>query len=229
MSKKAKPKVSLYRLKKDEIIWMANNRCEHRHTFLEHPECYKGLPRRRGFLDIEASGLVADFGIMLTYCIKEEGVDEIISGQITKRDIDKAVAGDEDRALVTKLIKDLAGFDEIVTFYGDDYRYDVPFIRTKAVAMDIPFPAFGTIKQVDIYPIIKKKFRLSRNRQENACRVLLGETEKNHVDGAIWRAAARGHKESLAYIMDHNLRDVRDLERLYHKVIGYVKDAPKSI
>ena len=116
-----------------------------------------------------------------------------------------------------------------MTFYGDDYRYDVPFVRTRAAAMNIPFPAYGTIKQVDVYPIMKRKFRLTSNRQENCVRTLLGETEKNHVVGAVWRSAARGNQKSLGYILDHNMRDVRDLERLYHKVIEFVPDHPKSI
>ena len=64
---------------------------------------------------------------------------------------------------------------------------------------------------------------------ENAARTLLGKTEKNHIDGAVWRAASRGDAKSLAYILDHNQRDVRDLERLYHAVIGFVKDSSKSL
>lgn len=225
-----KPKpLSLYRLRKDQIVWMAQHRCPHRHSYLEHPQCFTGLPRRRGFFDIESSGLVADFGMMLTYAIKVENEETIHRSVIRKQDINSAKAGNEDRKVIAQCVKDLSQFDEIITYYGDDWRFDVPFVRTRAVAMDIPFPAFGTIKQVDVYPIIKKKFRLSRNRMENAARTLLGETEKNHLDGAIWRAAGRGDKESLAYILDHNMRDVRDLERLYHRVIDYVRDTPKSI
>jgi uncharacterized protein YprB with RNaseH-like and TPR domain len=181
-----------------------------------------------GFFDIECSGLVADFGMMLSWAIKELDGD-IDYDYLTVADIDNSKDGQEDRRIVESLVQALSRYDRIITYYGNDYRFDVPFVRTKAVAMDIPFPCFGQIKHEDLYPIIKKKFRLSRNRQENAARTLLGTTEKNHVDGAIWRAAARGKKRAMGYIVDHNHRDVRDLERLYLKVINFVRRNDSSI
>lgn len=221
----------IHRLKKAEIIWRATHTCRHRHSYLDHPACYEQEhpdQTRRGFLDIEASNLSADFGIVLTWCIKKHK-GEIICDQITKKDIETARSGDEDKRVVSSLIQALGEFDEIVTFYGNDYRFDVPFIRTRAIALGLDFPNYGTLRHIDIYPILKRKFRLSRNRQENAARVLLGSTEKTHIDPKYWRGGARGDQESLAYILDHNKKDVKDLERLYDRLIHYIKRQDTSI
>ena len=212
------------RFKKADLIWMSNNRCKHHHTYIQHPECYlKEQPDQEkiGYFDIEASNLVADFGVMLSWCVKRDGEKEILSDVLTIRDIRVAHNGDEDRRIVESCVEALSQFDIIVTHYGSDWRYDMPFVRTRAVSMSIPFPAYGTLKQVDTFPILRSKFRLSRNRQENAVRTLLGKTEKNHIIGHVWRSAARGDKKSLSYILDHNMRDVRDLERLYKKIEPY--------
>jgi len=208
---------------------MANHRCPHRHTYIEHQDCYEGIPQRIGFFDIETTAFDAGFGILLSYAIKGGGKDKIFSDAITLDDIRKSKAGDEDLRLVKNCVRDLSQFDRIVTHYGNDYRFDVPFIRTRAVALGVPFPAYGTIKQEDTYTILKSKFKVGRNRLETACRVLLGETEKNHVDPKVWRAAGRGDAKALRYVLDHNKRDVRDLERLYEKIVPFTKGISRSL
>jgi uncharacterized protein YprB with RNaseH-like and TPR domain len=222
-------RINLARLKRDELIYMATHRCEHRHLFIEHPDCYTPIPQRFAFFDIETTGFDAGFGIMLSYAIKVGGKDKIISDIITEEDIRRGKAGDEDSRLVRQCVSDLSKFDVIVTHYGNDYRFDVPFLRTRAVALDLPFPIYGTLKALDTYPILKSKFKLPRNRLETACRILLGSTEKTHLDPVIWRKAGRGDKKSLAYVLDHNIKDAKDLEKVYNKIQAYVRGIPKSI
>lgn len=216
--------LNISRLKKAEMVYMANHKCKHRHSYLDHTACYiKDNPsmEKLAYYDIEATDLVANFGVMLSWCIKPAGKSKILFDVITKRDLDNTKDGDEDRRIVESCVKALSQFDIIVTHYGSDWRYDMPFIRTRAVAMDIPFLAYGTIKQVDTFPILKSKFRLRSNRQEAAVRCLVGKTEKNHIDEKVWRRAGRGDKKALNYVLDHNKRDVRDLERLYQKIEPY--------
>ena len=50
-----------------------------------------------------------------------------------------------------------------------------------------------------------------------------------HVEPHIWRMAGRGDVKSIGYIVDHNKKDVLDLEAIYHKVIGYGKKTDVSI
>lgn len=227
----AKQPVPLHRLTKAEIVWLSSHYCTtHRHTYLSHYNCYlaeQPNTERVGILDIESSNLKADYGIILTWCIKPLGKDEIIYDVISAEDIKVGRKGDEDRRVVTNLITEMREFDTVIGYYSK--RFDLPFIRTRAVHMGVEFPFFGSIKHVDVYDMIRNRFNMSRKSQENACRVLLTETEKNHVDGRIWRDAARGDEDALGYVLDHNERDVRDLEKLYMKVKDYARKHEVSI
>ena len=49
-----KPEIS--KLKKDEIIWLAEHKCKHYHTYLSHFQCFKSYTKPKViFLDIEVS------------------------------------------------------------------------------------------------------------------------------------------------------------------------------
>jgi uncharacterized protein YprB with RNaseH-like and TPR domain len=220
------PALPISRMKKQEIIWLHNHTCKHGHTYLEHYSCFakeQPLNQRIGFLDIETSHLRADFGIMLCYCIKELGKKDIKSGIITKQELLTCL----DEKVVGKCVEDLRGFDRIITFYGK--RFDAPFLRTRAVVHDIDFPQYGLIIHDDMYFLVRSKFLLSSNRMENACRVLVGKTEKTKLNPTVWLRAMQGNQESFDYILEHCKNDVQDLERLYFKVRDYTRRQDTSI
>ena len=224
----------IHRLKKAELVWLATHKCKaHSHTYLTHYSCYlKECPEakeRIGFFDIETTGFDAGFGMMLSWAIKVGGEKTIYKDVITTEDIEKGRLGDEDKRIVKSCVKHILTFDRIVTHYGNDFRFDGPFLRTRAVSLGIPFPTYGTLKHTDTYPILKKKFKLSRNRLETACRTILGDTDKTHLDPKIWRRAGRGDKKSLKYVLDHNVADVLDLEKIYNKIKDFVPHSNASL
>ena len=217
----------IHRLKKTEIVWLAHHKCNHGHTYLEHYNCYlKENPNaeRIGFIDIETSHLQGDFGIMFCYCIKVSGEDKIYSSKISKKDY---TSGHFDKRVVEDCIKDMQHFDRLIGYYST--KFDIPFIRTRALVHNIEFPVYSSIIHNDVYYMIRNRFRLHRNRLENACRTLIGSTEKNHIDPEKWIKALQGDAKSIDYIVDHCERDVRDLERLYYKVFDFVRRQDKSI
>lgn len=125
------------------------------------------------------------------------------------------------------LIEDLLKFDKIVTYYGR--RFDVPFMRSRALMTNVAFPLFGSLTHVDLYFVLRNRFCLSSNRLENACRTILGKTEKTRIENRFWRGGVRGDEKSLQYILDHNKKDVLDLEKLYNRVIDYSRRVDTSI
>jgi uncharacterized protein YprB with RNaseH-like and TPR domain len=219
----------VHRLRKDEIIWLGSHKCKaHSHTYLEHYNCWlkeHSDDVKIGFWDIESSNLKANYGIMLSYCIKVKDKDEILYRAITKKE---ALSKDKpDLQVVRQCIEDLKKFDLIYTFYGD--RFDWPFCRTRAKMLGLEFPTFGSLKTKDIYFIIRNKFKLHSSSLEVACRELLGETDKTHYNGNIWRRALQGDQEAVGYILEHNKADVTDLEKLTNTVIDFSKPISRSI
>jgi len=218
----------VHRLKKQEIVWLQTHKCKHSHTYLEHYACYLSEhPERQrvGYFDIESTNLDADFGTCLCYCIKEKGSDKIYGRTITKEEVTKE--RDPDKYVISECIEDLLKFDLIYGYYST--KFDFPFIRTRAVSMNLDFPYFGAIQHKDVYYIIKNKFKLHRSRLEVACNELLGKSLKTHFDGNVWRRAGQGNPEALKYIFEHCKGDVIDLERLTDKVLDYAYPVTKSI
>lgn len=218
--------VPVNRLKKQEIIWLARNRCKHHMPYLEHYSCYlQEHPdtQRIGFLDLECSNLSADFGIILSYCIANQKSDEIFHKVITKKELATCL----DKEVVESCIQDLKKLDKVITYYGTGF--DLPFLRTRAVSLGLDFPEYGELIHEDMYYVVRNKFKLSRNRLDNVMQTLFGETEKTRITAEHWIKALQGNLNSLDYILDHNKRDVKELKKLYNRIINYKRRSDTSI
>lgn len=216
-------------LKKAELLLFTVGRCKHHHTYSEHPACFLkeimqgGKSPKIGFLDLEFMNFKANYGILLTYAIKEYHKKEILSSKITTEEIRGKYL---DKELTKRLIKDFHKFDVVVTYYGS--KCDLPYMRTRALKWHLKFPSYGYIKHIDMYYIVKNKLSLNRNSLANAC-ALLGIKGKNHVFGDIWIRAVTGDQKSIDYIHKHNLLDVIILEKLYDRMITFSAKTNRSI
>lgn len=211
-------------------------RCVHRHTIEEHPSCFaKGLIQeyefkddrewerltkipwykfpgyRIGYFDIETDGLLANFGTMLTWCIKEKGGDTKYS-VITK---DELFNGTLDKRLTKEFVDEISNYNIIVGYYST--RFDLPFVRTKALHYDLDFPGYGEIYHWDLYYTVRAKLCLNRNTLDNACEFLHIDG-KTPIDKNVWRKAKYGNVKALQTVLVHNLADVEILEKLHDKL-----------
>jgi uncharacterized protein YprB with RNaseH-like and TPR domain len=206
------------RLTKAEIIQLARGKCKHSHTYLDHYSCYlKENPDqgKTGFLDIETSNLKGNYGLILTYCLKIKGEDKILSRSITKQELNTCL----DKQVVKQAVDDIQTCDRLVTYYGT--KFDLPFLRTRAVMNGLDFPEFGQIYHTDVYYKVRNKFCLNSNRLQVACESLLGRSDKTRMDPFVWISALQGNPESLSYIYDHCVGDVLDLEKLHDLVCNF--------
>ena len=196
-------------------------------SYLEHYSCYlKENPERNriGFFDIEVSNLNANFGYVLCYAILDDKSGEVIGRIIDPADIRN---GTFDRNLIKQLLEDFDQFDTLIGYYST--RFDIPFVRSRAVHHGFKFPVYGAMNHVDIYYIIRNKFKLHRNSLEEATRFLLGDSNKTRIDNKIWMRATAGDAKALAYVYEHCEYDVIDTKRLYDKVIDFKKRSDRSI
>lgn len=175
-----------------------------------------------GFLDIETSSLKANAGFILTWALKDRG-GKIAHSRITK---DEIWEGEFDKRLCDELIKELHKYDIISTYYGTGF--DVPFARTRCIYWGLDFPSYGSIYHFDLLYRVRRLLKLHRNSLEAATRFFEIEG-KNHVHMGDWQKAAYGDKKALDYVMDHNIEDVKILERLFDKLEDYSKWTKRSI
>lgn len=216
--------IPLARYRKAELLWMLEHKCKHGELFVHHRDCYEAEQRdlRVGFFDIETTHLKADFGIVLCWCCKEAGAHgKLHQSLITRKDMTREAPGFEDKRVVSEFVRLLPQFDKVVGFYSS--RFDAPFMRARALQLGLEFPAFATLRHRDLYFTVRNRFALSSNRLENACRAMLGKTNKTRIEPAYWRAAGRGDPSALQYVLKHCKLDVEDLERLYNRVERYAR------
>ncbi len=176
-----------------------------------------------GFLDIEASNFQADFGIVFSYCIKElDG--ELIANVIKPKEIRN---GSYDKRLIKEFIEDIKKFDRIVGYYAT--RFDIPFLRARAVYYNLRFPPYGTHFFNDVYYLVRNRLQLHRNRLEDACRYFDIPCKHHPLIPTVWLKAMKGDKEALDYILEHNKEDVISLEALWKKIYMYGLIGRRSI
>ena len=235
-------KAPVSKLKKKEIIWLSKNLCKaHSMDYLSHYNCYlkevvhnpdyehkrgTDMPmlNRIGFIDVENLGFKSDFGILLSFAILDDETGEIFGRPITKKELNTCM----DYKLVKDCVRDMSRFDKLVGYYSS--KHDIPYIRSKAVFHKIPFPRYGEIIHQDLYYTIKYKFKLSRNSQQTAYNILVGESHKTHWGRSEWlKAVTQGDKQSLQYIWEHNQIDVQELRELYHTVDQFTMRSDRSM
>lgn len=218
---------SIANLKKAEIVRRANFRCiKHKHNGLSHPNCYTREigGEKIGFLDIEASNLNANFGICLSYCIKELN-GPTIKRVVTPKEIKSGVF---DKRLMEQFCIDAKKFTRLVTFYGS--RFDIPFLRTRCLHHKIQdFPVYKEIAHSDLYMMARGKVKLHSKRLAVMCD-FFGIDAKNHpLNWDIWLKCLSGDKAALDYVLVHNVEDVVSTEKLWKMMEPFIRVTETSI
>ncbi len=211
-------------------------KCKHRHTILTHPNCFRTnnvklindkAPWWDGqtvaYLDIETSNLKADFGFILSWCIKYKDDPDIRYDVITKKELFNYTF---DKRVVQSLVKELQNVDILVTFYGKEF--DAKFIRTRALYWEIDFPPYGSIFHWDVYFHAKKDLKLHNGTLETVTQ-FLGIDGKSRMDFNMLNLARYGHRPSLDILLEHNRQDVIILEKLHKRIGDYSKWIKTSI
>lgn len=208
-------------------------RCVHNHNGLVHPRCFDRQNKKNediiGFADIEASNLNANWGVVYTYAIKPLN-KPAIARTISLQDLHKGLF---DKPLITQFIEDCGAYTRLIWHYGTDRRFDVPFLRTRAVKWGLPFPQHKMLYVSDTYPILKNKFKLHSNRLETACDFFNIPSKAHKLRSDIWLDMITGNTKrmtrAIQYIKKHNIEDVESLEKLWLKIYKYTKLANTSI
>ncbi len=216
-------------LTKAEIELLYRWRCSHGHRGITHYNCWlkeSGVGIKTGFLDIECTNLKANFGCMISYCIKPEGSNKMLWGCLTREDLE----GDLDKRILQQCIDDMWKFNRLAGHYSS--RFDFPFLRTRALIHGLEFPGHGEIVQTDVWRLARNSLCLHSNKQAVVAETLLGRTQKTRLDANHWACALMSNDKGDAarkYILDHNRKDVKDLEKNYQKLVGFSPKSNRSI
>lgn len=172
---------------------------------------------RVGFIDIESTGLSADFGHILGVCIKPSDSKVIQEFRIDnypgyRKDLCN------DRPLVLDVKEAMGAYDVLVHYNGNNF--DMPFIDTRlAVWGESRSPL---VHSIDLFPIVKQKLRLHSNRLDSLATALSLKHSKTRLEPMTWQKASHGSKPDLDYIMEHCRMDVLVLEEAFIRLKGFI-------
>jgi uncharacterized protein YprB with RNaseH-like and TPR domain len=172
-------------------------------------------------LDLETTDLEADRGVMLCACYEssdEPGAVVALRQDETNKRF-KTTRGD-DKALVKAVMAVVADHDVVVAHNGA--RFDLPFLRTRALFWDLP--PLLEIKTVDPLQIAWRKFRLHSNRLGSLSDHLGLKDKKTPLDLSVWaRATLNGDIKAMDLIVEHCVADVRVLSAVLGKVRKFIR------
>lgn len=173
--------------------------------------------------DIEASGLNADFGIVLCVGFKEVGTGKpqvlnILDYQTESGDLIAA-----EKRLLKDVAKRLLDTDVWLTHFGT--WYDINFVNSRLIYHKLPIIP-RNFNHIDTWKIAKNNLKLRNNRLITISEFLGTEDEKNAIRPEQWIRALGGHRASMAYIVEHCRRDVLVLEETYERIKPLVLDHP---
>lgn len=170
-----------------------------------------------GFLDIETTGLGADFGFILGACIKPANSSKIITLRIDDyADYKKDLCND--RLLVLDIKAALENFDVVAHYNGQ--MFDFPFIDTRLAIWGEKRATL--MHDIDLLPIVKRKLRLNSNKLDTVATALGLKHEKTKLEPMVWQKASHGSRPDLNYIMHHCEKDVLVLEEAFIRLKGFI-------
>lgn len=218
-------------LTKQEILRLSRTMCEHGHPLLVHPSCLErqlGYQEKVGYLDIETSNFSASFGVVITWCIKEDG-GQIYEGYLQEEDF-QSPDGQYDKRILKECVEAMLKFDKLVVYWGKDRRFDIPFLRTRAVSMGLDFPLYQERLVNDLYDIVKNKFKFGRNSLFAACSQFGIGSKDTPISPQVWMDATVGRKpDAIQTILQHNREDVESTEQLWHRISSFANTPKTSI
>lgn len=175
--------------------------------------------------DIEASGLNADFGVILCCGFKEVGTGKASVLSISDYGFDGGDILAAEKRLLRDISKRLLESDVWLTHFGT--WFDVPFVNSRLLYHHLPVlpPNYA---HIDTWRTAKNRLKLRNNRLVTLQDFLNVKHEKNAIKPEQWLRALSGHRPSLAYIVDHCRRDVLVLEEVYERIKPLVVDHPNK-
>ena len=232
MTKKRAPrvKIPIHKMLKADILWLADHRCKHNHSYLEHYSCIliensEGSPFKEkvGIFDIETTGLKANWSHMLCWCMKENGKDIIHEDLITRTE----VRNKNDKRIIQSAVNEIKKYDRIIGWYSS--RFDLPYLRSRAIYHGIDFPGYKELCQTDAYYIARSKLALHSNRLASVCQFFGVEAKGHPMTPELWVKSGAGDPESLAIVLEHCREDVNATDEVYQLLKKYSPETKRSI
>jgi DNA polymerase III epsilon subunit-like protein len=125
-------------------------------------------------------------------------------------------------SLMIRRIHTLLGEADAVAHYNGS-KFDIPTLNKEFVQLGLP-PA-KPFKQIDLYQVVKKHFRLPSNKLEYVAKLLGLKGKVKHTGHELWVKCMAGDAAAWRTMQRYNKQDVVLLEQVYNKLLPWLQGA----
>jgi hypothetical protein len=155
---------------------------------------------------------IMESGYTLCWAAKWLGEKEVHVGTIRQGE----------RKMVLDIHSLMSEADAIVHYNGE--RFDIPTLNKDFLLQGLPPPAPS--KQIDLLRVVKRRFRFPSNKLAYVSDKLGIGGKVEHEGHSLWVKCMVGDPDAWRNMVAYNVQDVRLLERLYEKLVPWIKGHP---
>lgn len=187
------------------------------------------MSQRITLLDIEVSANLAHVWQLFDVTVNLEMLEspgEILcfaSKTLGERNVTfSSVWKDGKVGMLKKLHKILSESDVVIGF--NSTNFDIKWVNGQLLLCGFtPPPPF---KQVDLYRVVKQNFKFPSNKLAYVSKALGIGGKAKHAGFDTWKGCLAGDRKSQALMERYNVQDTRLTEKLYNKLLPWIKNHP---
>lgn len=126
------------------------------------------------------------------------------------------------KLMLKRIHKLLDEADAVVHYNGT--RFDIPTLNGEFVIENMKPPS--PVKQIDLLQTARKQFRLPSNKLDYVAGALGLGQKVRHRGMALWIGCMAGNADDWAAMEEYNKGDVALLEKVYYRLLPWVKGHP---
>lgn len=127
-----------------------------------------------------------------------------------------------DKDFLTHLHKLINDADSLLSYNGK--KFDIKKINKEFLLAGMKPPA--PCKHIDLLQTVKARFSFVSNKLQHVSEQLGIGSKTAHEGFPLWIKCAEGDEKAWKKMRTYNIQDVRLLEKLYYKLIGWIQNHP---
>jgi uncharacterized protein YprB with RNaseH-like and TPR domain len=132
--------------------------------------------------------------------------------------------GKRRKGMLRKVYRLLDKADIIITYNGS--RFDLPTLNKEFIIHHIPQPS--PYQQMDLLKVVRGRFRFTSNKLDYICQTLGLGRKTRHQGHDLWVGCMNGDEKCWAKMEQYNRQDVRIMEKLYRRLLPWIKTHPSK-
>ena len=156
---------------------------------------------------------IIDSSYVLCWAAKWLGDDKLMFDSVNQSSHKKMLKG---------LYKLLDEADAVVHFNGS--RFDVPVVNKEFLLQGWAPPS--SYQQIDLLRTARKQFKFPSNKLDYIAQALKLGGKTKHTGFQLWIDCMQGKQEAWDLMKEYNKNDVILLEKVYYKLLPWIKNHP---